>query len=275
MNKISTAFIKYHGNGNDFIVFDLTDEAHAPPYQVVHENARALCDRHLGIGGDGIITVQKRDAEWHITVVNADGSIAQNCGNGLRVAASHIARMHHVQGTLCIMFAAQAYECMILGEEIAVAMGICTIYNANDLLPPPFSLQFGRGQIGNSHLVFLVQDEEDCPILLAYLKDKLPTASDYNLGFVWFDQDDSWHSRVYERGVGFTQSCGTGAIVAAAFLKTHALTTADIVTIHQPGGALTVTAQIEEVRKDFASFRIVQQGKAAEVFSGICHLMNN
>jgi diaminopimelate epimerase len=272
MNKL-TAFTKYHGNGNDFIIFDLVNDADEGLYRTITHEAKALCDRHRGIGGDGVITVHNDDGQWRIAVVNADGSIAQNCGNGLRVAARHIITAHGAKGTVAINFAGANYLCSEVDGDIAVAMGVCTIRSAEELLSLPDAQSFARGHIGNDHLVFLVEDgEKGIMRLLAYVQDKLPGAHDFNLGFLWRDVAGKWCSRVFERGVGFTEGCGTGAIVAASFLHARSRVLSPKMDIFQPGGRLTITLTPHEVGDDFASFSIVQQGKADEVFTGICVL---
>ena len=220
-----------------------------------------------------MIMVHKQEGQWCITVINADGSHARNCGNGLRIAARHIARVHRVQGPISIMFAGTRYLCTQNADEIAVAMGLCTIRPVDELLSLPKTVSFAHGHIGNDHLIFLLEDgEEKYYQLLSYVQDKLANAGDFNLGFLWRDKDGQWISRVFERGVGFTKSCGTGAIVAASFLQSLSLVRSPAVTIHQTGGMLKVIAKPVECGPGFASFDIVQQGNAQEVFEGICQI---
>ena len=83
VNTYNKTFSKYHGNGNDFIIFDLTHFALAPSLSWLLENAERLCCRHTGIGADGVIAAFIEKDRIKMTVINADGSMAKNCGNGL------------------------------------------------------------------------------------------------------------------------------------------------------------------------------------------------
>jgi diaminopimelate epimerase len=274
MNRVPTAFTKYHGNGNDFIVFDLVEETDARLLEIITDKAKSLCDRHRGIGGDGVIMLYKHDGQWCMTLINSDGSRARNCGNGLRVAARHIARMYNVQGTLRITFEGITYDSQIIDDEVSVFMGLCTIKNF-DILMVPEATRVSQGHIGNDHLIFLLNDGENkYHRMLTHVQDKLPANHDFNIGFLWPDKEGTWISRVCERGVGFTKSCGTGAIVAAAFLQTIFPMPAEIV-INQPGGTLKVFAKKIESNAEFSSFEITQQGNAVQVFKGICEIANS
>src|SRR5580704_9645361 len=74
-------FLKYHGKGNDFIIFDMAKDGFSLPWYI--DNAKRLCDRHHGIGADGIILLMHYQDHYRMTMINADGSLANNCGNGL------------------------------------------------------------------------------------------------------------------------------------------------------------------------------------------------
>lgn len=275
MNTISTAFTKYHGNGNDFIVFDLVNNEDATLFYIIVDESRALCDRNRGIGGDGVITVQNFDGQWRMTVINADGSIAKNCGNGLRVIALHIARTHKITGAITIEFAHKNYLCTVHGDEVAVVMGRASITPIDTWFGIPNMIACAKGHIGNDHLVFLLQHAlADHDEILSSIQKNFTDACDHNIGFLWQDIEGSWRSRVYERGVGFTKACGTGAMMAAAFLAERGLVNSDEVVIHQPGGVLKISASERARHGRAVDFDIVQEGNAQEVFKGICDLGN-
>ncbi|MBC7171425.1 MAG: diaminopimelate epimerase, partial [Polyangiaceae bacterium] len=88
-------FSKYEGIGNDFIVVDSTEPLAA---RIGPIEAASMCDRHLGIGGDGVLLVGTRDGNPSMKVINADGSIPEMCGNGLRCVVLHLARTGRVTG---------------------------------------------------------------------------------------------------------------------------------------------------------------------------------
>src|SRR5262245_52055573 len=124
---VRLAFEKYEGLGNDFVVVE-ADRADAIPI----ERARALCDRRLGIGADGVLLVlpaATTDAAGRMVVVNADGSVPEMCGNGLRCVALHVARKRGIgRGTLTFDTDAGPKTCTIDDSEgagvVTVDMGV-------------------------------------------------------------------------------------------------------------------------------------------------------
>lgn len=273
MNNYQTVFTKYHGNGNDFIVVDLVNVSSRYLYQIVVDKTKALCDRHRGIGADGVIFIEKLDGQWSMSVINADGSVARNCGNGLRIAARYIARAHGVDEPLHIHFAGRDYHCVVHDDEVSVAMGSCIIYPPDNIVFQTISLTatFARGHIGNEHVVVLLNKSvNDLEPVLREVTARLANLHEFNIGFLWRD-DNVWHSRVHERGVGWTKSCGTGAMIAASLLASLDLITESVV-IHQLGGVLRVALTKRTKTEEFFCCDIVQQGKAEETFKGICQV---
>lgn len=271
MNGVFTVFTKYHGNGNDFIVFDLVNDHDIRLRDRITAKAEALCDRHRGIGGDGVIMVHSEAGQWCMTVINSDGSFAKNCGNGLRVLARYLAQAYRPPSPFNINLAGRNYRCEMQGEQVAIAMGNCSIVMWSCAYVS-FAEHVARGHIGNDHVVFLLNDmsfeQERC---LAEAREKIPDADEVNLGFLWRDSDGRLQLRVHERGAGWTKSCGTGAMVAAAFLAKRDERLSRV-EIHQRGGILSVSCRLIEQEADRALFEIVQQGNAEEVFRGICQV---
>lgn len=273
MSTFSSAFTKYHGNGNDFIIFDLTEKTSL--YQIIIDNARDLCHRHRGIGADGVILLANNEHHFHMTIVNADGSLANNCGNGLRCAAAYLFKERKIIGPIEIVLNNRIFLCQKIDDEISVAMGSCRIVQLDeirlDLLPGLAKCAFGH--IGNSHLAILV----DKPILdedglLNEVRRKTANASDLNIGFLSIEPSGRIISKVFERGVGWTNSCGTGACIAASFVALLFPDQINPVIISQPGGDVSITVSLREKSGNEATFDIVQRGKAAESFTGICQL---
>ncbi len=218
---------KYHGLGNDFLVLlDLDDR------QPVDEaTVRALCDRHRGVGADGLMRVT---AGPTMELWNADGSRAEMSGNGIR----------------CLVLALVDAG-LVPGPEVKVAteagMRRVTVEGDGrlsvDMGPAQFRIdRFGRGtgvaalvDMGNPHAVVEVQDPYD--------HDLAREARAYpglNLELVAAGPGpDELTMRVWERGVGETQACGTGACAAAVAGRGWGIV-GDKVTVHQPGGDLLV-----------------------------------
>ncbi len=278
MNVLTEAFTKYHGNGNDFIIFDFTAEGNEVSCQQIIAQAKKLCHRHQGIGGDGVIILTAALDTFLMTVINADGSVAQNCGNGLRCAARYLINTSVAASPLTIRLGVRSFICTKIGDEISVAMGEASL-NARDQIC--LGDEFGQaqcaiGHIGNDHLVyFLDQRVVDYDLLLSRVMANINHAHDFNIGFVSWAENGDVISRVYERGAGWTASCGTGASIAALFMTWLFPAIKNTLTISQPGGPLKVSISAITRSSQDISASIVQQGKAEEVFRGICQVMDN
>lgn len=241
------ALTKLHGIGNDFLV------ALDPPPSIEEsgaELARSLCDRHRGIGADGLIVSRSGQAVPSGAVLtfrlwNADGSEAEVSGNGLR----------------CLAHAALDAGLVAEGREFGVAtpaglrqvtverksesltwgsadMGIVKVQGETD------RCNIGHGQllvdVGNPHLVVLGPDPAtvDVAALGPMLEETDPAG--LNVEFVTLGpRAGEVTMRVWERGVGETEACGTGSCAAAAALH-HWGRTGTAVTVHQPGGSVAV-----------------------------------
>jgi diaminopimelate epimerase len=219
---------KYHGLGNDFLIILDTDGSRS----VGEATARALCDRHAGVGADGVIHAMKADPATGADVVmhlrNADGSVAETSGNGLRCLARAARDAGWTTGRdVAILTEAGLRTLRFSGDQISVDMGPAKVRGGN-----------GEGTLvdmGNPHLVIVVDD---------------PATVDLNgLGQRHLDLNveviattfvpHSLAMRVHERGVGETLACGTGACAAAAAAYDLGLV-GDRVVVYQPGGAAVV-----------------------------------
>lgn len=270
-------FWKYHGLGNDFVLFEDLDR-HAP---IDPDVVRRLCDRRTGIGGDGVLYVQQDDeGDAFMKIMNSDGSEAEMCGNGIRCVAKHLydfaiaptERMHI--NTLAGM----------MEVDVKVADGEVTAASV-DMGPPHLDCQdvpmdcegrFVDGTIevdgievvgtavsmGNPHFVTFQQfDDEQIGRLgpSVYSHPLFPKKT--NVEFVR-PRDGRLEVRVYERGAGWTQACGTGAcaVAVAAGLK-GIVPLGQSVTVSLPGGDLTI-----KVNRDLSMVRMT--GPAVRVFQG-------
>ncbi|MEJ3743501.1 diaminopimelate epimerase [Actinomycetes bacterium KLBMP 9797] len=232
-------FLKGHGTGNDFVILpDLDDQLTLTPSLVA-----ALCDRRRGIGGDGVLRVVRHQGDgprWFMDYWNADGSLAEMCGNGVRVFARYLASAGLAAGTVPIMTRAGVVRAVIGDETIAVDMPTPKVYGASVASVGGLNLAGAAVDVGNPHLVCTLPDS----VPLASLDLTRPPAVDpdafpsgVNVEFVHTIAPGHVAMRVYERGSTETLSCGTGACAVAAVVSSSA----GVVLVDVPGGQLTVT----------------------------------
>jgi diaminopimelate epimerase len=219
---------KYQGLGNDFLI--LLDDSGTQP--IDEATARALCDRHLGVGADGVIRATKADlttgAQLTMTLRNADGSPAETSGNGLRCLARAVVDAGWCDGPeVTILTDAGLKRLQITGDEITVDMGRAKVDGGN-----------GEGTLvdmGNPHLVIVVDDPATVD-----LPELGRRHADLNVEVIATTfMPHSLAMRVHERGVGETLACGTGACAAAAAAYDLGLVGARVV-VYQPGGQAVV-----------------------------------
>jgi len=231
-----------HGTENDFlIIFDALEEISLTAAQVV-----TLCNRQTGIGADGIIRITRPDGKWFMDYRNADGSIAEMCGNGIRVMARYlVARGHQNEGLFPIQTRDGAKYLRVPAEgDISVNMGQVT--DEGDIV----TVSVNRNEysarhisIGNPHAVAFLEDLDTVGSLA--IAPEVTPASIYptgvNVEFVEIESSDTLIMRVHERGSGETRSCGTGtcAVALAATIHTRGHLPARWI-IKPPGGTLIV-----------------------------------
>ncbi len=243
MNTSQKVMATYgHGTENDFvIVFDPDDTISISPSQVA-----AICNRTTGIGSDGLIRITKHDGRWFMDYRNADGSIAEMCGNGIRVMARYLVeRRHQVEGIFAIDTRAGLKHLRVPADgDITVNMGQISADEDEITVKVQDKQWHGYNiDIGNPHAVVFVNslddagDLKEAPLVLP--KDAYPEG--VNVEFVEFGQDRELKMRVFERGVGETRSCGTGtcAVALAASISRGEKLPARWV-IFPPGGRLEV-----------------------------------
>lgn len=272
-------FCKYHGTGNDFIIFDGMTEG---PFLSGVE-IRALCRRHTGIGADGIIfaCASAPGAVASMRIFNADGSEAEMCGNGIRCLAKYLYEVLGVCGDEIFIATAAGVKALSLAveggavTEVEVDMGMPE-FNAA-FLPPPrdpsrpgevtVTLEGGEAidafclSMGNPHCVLFVDDVAEAPVTrlgpLIEKHESFPSRT--NVEFVQVINADRLALRVWERGVGETMACGTGAC-AAVVAAVHSGRCGGRVEVRLPGGSLRI--RIDE------SGHVLMAGPAVEVFRG-------
>lgn len=258
-------FGKYEGLGNDFLVVDAASERELGP-----EQARRLCDRHYGVGGDGVLLSAPPitpGAHGRMIVLNSDGSRPEGCGNGLRCVALSLARkLGQARVELVIDTDAGPRTALVesrgAAAEVTVSMGKASAEGELRAVHRGEELTFRRISMGNPHaIVFDVPcTEAELDELGPRVSGSLPSGT--NVEFVRATGPRAFDVLVWERGVGRTLACGTGAaaVAALACLSGRAPFEAPI-TLRLPGGTLELTVSQSELA-------VTLRGPARFVFSG-------
>ena len=253
-------FWKYHGIGNDFVVVE--GEPLMSPGR-----AECLCDRHTGVGADGVLTILPPEgggvAFMHIH--NSDGSVAAMCGNGVRCVARHLAESRGLEGDIAIETASGVKHCTVHRgpgrsvEAVTVDMGRARVEGEQTFELGSETVQAMRVSMGNPHaVVFEAATPRRAAALGSAIEAKVPGG--INVGFAQLD-DAGMNLVVWERGAGLTAACGTGACAAVvAAQHSGRLQGSGPVTVRLPGGVLTITVQSDR--------SVLMRGPAERVFEG-------
>jgi diaminopimelate epimerase len=227
--------VKTNGTGNEFV---LVDERVGPVADPV-AFAREVCDRERGVGADGVLFVQTSDRfDARLRIVNADGSDAEMCGNGMRCVGRYLDE-HDGRDAATVETVAGPIGTRVLSRapyRIAVEMGEPRIGAPHDVA----GYHATPVDVGNPHVVIRVDDVR--AIDLATDGPRIEHDPRYpnrtNVHFVSRD-GDGWRVRHWERGAGPTQACGTGAVAVAALLIASGDATSPV-SLRVPGGVLDV-----------------------------------
>lgn len=272
-------FAKYEGLGNDFVVV----EAMETTLTLEASRARALCDRHRGIGADGVLLIEGDPAHPRMRVINADGSQPEMCGNGLRCVALHLVRrgLAPAGKDFVVETDAGPHRCRVGSAQreslVEVSMRPASLLpreipviasGDGPVLDAPFSVagtevKLSCVSMGNPHAVTFEPAALEARQKLGPLLEKherFPNAA--NIGFARVVAPQQIELAVWERGVGFTEACGTGACACAvAAVETGRASREQPVIIKLPGGAL-------EIRVGAQGEPIAMKGPARHVFDG-------
>ena len=270
-------FSKMHGAGNDFVVLDLRADASPPSPDL----CRALADRHTGVGCDQILTVEAPTSAEAIAayrIWNADGSPSQQCGNGARCVAAWLVRDGAAKGAHFDLDSPTGTHAVdVLGDgRYRIAMGVPVFtpraiplagFDAErdeyDLaLDEDLKLRFGAVSTGNPHAVVEVADVDDIPVARygSALQQSPAFPQSANVGFAQVLARDRIRLRVFERGVGETLACGSGACASVAVLGKRGRVDRDV-TVSLPGGDLQIAWPGDDAQ-------ILMSGPTAFVFEG-------
>jgi diaminopimelate epimerase len=217
-----------HGCGNDFIIVD-------EPVAIDAAGARALCDRRTGIGADGVLVIgATRGRRWPLVIHNADGSIADACGNGSRCVARYLLDRHGGD-TLELDTASGVVRAWRDPEGIGIELAAPRLGESLRVL----GREARTVRVGNPNVMIFVDDpaRED---LAAIAEASTAIAGPANVGVVAARGPAEIELRVHERGVGETLACGTGSCAAVAAAMARGDVTSDTVRVRLPGGTLIV-----------------------------------
>ncbi len=273
-------FSKYHGLGNDFI---LLDNRHSSEPLVTAEEAVKMCDRHFGIGADGVIFALpgQNGTDYTMRIYNSDGSEPEMCGNGIRCLAQFIAdktgkeqinksfRIHTLAGTISPQLKENGQVRVDMGMPQLTAAEIPTTLCSPDdkVIAQPLEVADKSWTVtcvsmGNPHCITFVEDTDAIDLVQIGSKFEhhpvFPQRT--NTEFIQIVKSDYMKMRVWERGAGITLACGTGACasVVAGVLNGKC---DRLCTVELPGGCL----QIEWSEQDG---RVYMTGAAELVFTG-------
>ncbi len=259
MSRAATRFEKWQGLGNDFIVFD------GPDLRMDPALATRLCDRRFGVGADGVLLLSREGDHPRMVVYNADGSRPEMCGNGLRCVVGHLASRGLEGAALDVITDAGTRVCEVIAADgdrydIAVEMGGARFL---DDLVVPFEgadHRFLHVDVGNPHAItFAPWDDALVDRLGPHVATFPPGGTNVELCRLTPERIEV---TVWERGVGRTLACGTGACaVAAAACATGRASHGAPIRVALPGGELQIT-----VSDAARSIRMV--GPARRVFTG-------
>lgn len=223
-------FEKWEAVGNDFMLLDASDALAAwGEGWLQRERVQRWCDRRRGVGGDGLLVLDGLSgARPSMSILNADGSRAEMCGNGLRCAVGFVAEQRGIDGAVITVDTdVGPLACEIArrssGEyHVSVGMGTARVASPEPFEGPSGPVELVRVDVGNPHAVaFDVAADADLDLLGPLVDERTPGGC--NLELCRPTDDGALDVVVYERGVGRTLACGTGAcaVAAAAVARGH------------------------------------------------------
>lgn len=271
-------FSKMHGLGNDFVVIDaISQHVSLRPAQIIK-----LADRHTGVGFDQLLLIEppsRPDADFDYRIFNSDGGEVEHCGNGARCFAKFVTDRGLTTKGLITVNTARGLITLEINDQgwVRVNMGVPRFeasalpYRAppapNDqsevfLETPSGEVAVGLVSMGNPHAVTRVEDVNSAPVeTLGPAIQRLPQFPEsVNVGFMQIDTPSQISLRVFERGVGETLACGTGACAAVAYGRLSGWLDAEV-NVATRGGNL----QIEWAG---VGHDLIMTGPAETVFEG-------
>ncbi|WP_394621725.1 diaminopimelate epimerase [Lentzea sp. JNUCC 0626] len=235
-------FVKGHGTENDFVVLpDLDDQLDLTVARV-----QALCDRQRGLGADGVLRVVRVDGKWFMDYRNADGSIAEMCGNGLRVFARYLVDAgHQPQGEFVVGTRAGDRTVTTHPDgSVTNDMGPARVTGTSIAAVDGAGIGGFAVDVGNPHLACVTETPvESFDLTVPPGFDPVMFPHGVNVELINVIGDGALRMRVYERGVGETRSCGTGTVASVASWLAGQGRTTGSATVDVLGGQVFVTVE--------------------------------
>ncbi|HEX6349727.1 MAG TPA: diaminopimelate epimerase [Candidatus Dormibacteraeota bacterium] len=257
----SLELTKYEALGNDYLVVD-----DVPRFAAAQAAAPYLCDRHRGVGSDGVLLVDA--ARGQVRVINPDGSEAEKSGNGLRIATAHLVLAHGRSGSFTLHVPAGDVAVRVLGVSGAevtaeIDLGLARV-SARERLDPP-GVEAMPVDLGNPHCVVFGEPVTAgrCAELGPVLEHHPRFPARTNVQLAEAPTRSTVHIEIWERGAGYTLASGTSAGAAAAACMAAGIVDEEVRVV-MPGGSLKVTRA--------AGGRLLQTGPARRVFSAVVEL---
>jgi diaminopimelate epimerase len=230
-------FSKWHALGNAYLLVE-RDHAGGP---LDPERARLLCDRHLGVGADGVLEVVSLDRDWaELTVWNPDGSTAELSGNGARIAARWLGERAGSSMVRLTVGERELAAALLDGDDVCLDVGIVRVYELETVEVGEELVELTRVAVGNPHAVVRAEPDRQTLLHLGPALETHPRFPDRtNVQLARVDGPNELTVAVWERGVGETLSSGTSAVAAAAAAVANRWAESPL-TVHLPGGDLLV-----------------------------------
>jgi len=264
-----------HGLGNDFVVIDSLSQ----DFVLNADTIRSIANRRTGIGCDQLLLIeapQQPDIDFNYRIFNADGGEVEQCGNGARCLGKYIkdkrlSGKSHLRVSTCNSL----LDIHIIDHNtVSVDMGAPVLAPAEipftaDVQAPTYQLEHEQGastisavSMGNPHAVMVVDNVDTAPVMsLGAIIEKHPRfPAKVNVGFMQIVDRNTIKLRVFERGVGETQACGSGACAAVVAGRIQSLLDDDV-SVHLLGGELNIKWPGENQT-------LVMTGTATKVFDG-------
>jgi len=269
-------FTKSQGLGNDFIIIDDLDGK----LDITPAMVRGVCDRHFGVGADGLIIAKKSSvADYFMDFRNADGSLAEMCGNGIRAFAKYLFERHRRRPVMAIETLAGVKTVELtapdgevdavkvdMGEPILVNAKIPVLADGDAFIDRSIALPTRQAKatcvsMGNPHCVVFVDDLDTVDVAGdgSFIENLDIFPNRTNVEFVQVLSDHRLKVKVWERGVGATLACGTGACAAMVAAGLNGLVGMEAI-VELPGGELTVSRS--------ANNHVFLSGSVKQVFTG-------
>lgn len=275
MGRQVAHYVKSHGLGNDYIVID----PRRVPFAVTPDAARRICDRHRGVGSDGILVVDEpRGADFGVRILNRDGSEAEKSGNGIRIFAKYLREHGYTTAdrfTIDTRGGRVGVELAVRDgrvHEVAADMGSVVFDELQTIALDGRALSVTSLSIGNPHCVVIVSDlaTVDVKALGPQIERHAAFPARTNVQFAQVLTRDRLRIEIWERGAGYTLASGTSSCAAVAACHRAGLVERTVAVV-QPGGELQVSVgdgyamrlrgAVEEIAVgDFSTELIAQLG---------------